>query len=347
MADKGYLTIEPDGDRAFYFHYVREPGGDEPLYIRTLFAGIFAGGRDQVRSDKMGVKFGRKYETARGQLGEMFSGKKSIETDESMLARAACTVAAVMPAIAFISWAAASGDDMGIFEIIWAGGHTIAVAAIMCYVHDHLRSISKVKTALYTLLAIWLFSAGVGLLPAMSEALYNLSRTKIIVITAALLIGTLISIFFAVIATARRREYVRLLGKIMGFREFIKTAEVDKLNELVEEDPEYFYHIMPYAYVFGLSDKWIKNFEGIEVVQPRWFYSGGHGYDHFDSYMMGRMMRDCSSSVGNNITIPAASGGGHSSGGFGGGSGGWSGGGGFSGGGFSGGGSGGGGGGGW
>jgi uncharacterized membrane protein len=156
--------------------------------------------------------------------------------------------------------------------------------------------------------------------------------------------------FFSVVSIARTDEYTELLGRVLGFRDFIKTAELDQLNSLVEEDPQYFYHIMPYAYVLGLSNKWIKNFEDFPAQAPPTWYRGSHEFDSFDYYMMGRMMSDCSHSVSNNIVIPASSGGGGGFGGLSGGGGGsssWSGGGGFSGGGFSGGGSGGGGGGGW
>jgi uncharacterized membrane protein YgcG len=141
-----------------------------------------------------------------------------------------------------------------------------------------------------------------------------------------LVVGTLVSMFFAVIAIAKTDAYTDLLGRVLGFRDFIKTAELDKLNELVEEDPQYFYHIMPYAYVFGLSNKWIRNFEDIPVVAPVW-YRGSRGFDAFDYYMMGRMMSDCSASVGNNIVIPSTSYGGSGGGGFSGGGGGgsWSG----------------------
>ena len=63
-------------------------------------------------------------------------------------------------------------------------------------------------------------------------------------------------------------------------------SDIDKLNELVEDDPEYFYHIIPYAYVFGLTNKWIRNFEDIPVVTPDWArtssgggsWSGGGGF---------------------------------------------------------------------
>ena len=185
---------------------------------------------------------------------------------------------------------------------------------------------------------------GIGMLPLTTDGFTIVSRPLAILIVSMLLVGTLICMFFAVVATSRTDEYTDLLGKVLGFRDFVKTAEVDKLNELVEQDPEYFYHIMPYAYVFGLSNRWIKKFENIPVVTPHW-YRGIGRMDSFDYYMMGRMMSDCNASVGNNIVLPSAPSGSFGGGDFGGG--GWSGGGGFSGGGFSGGGSGGGGGGGW
>ena len=359
LADKGYITIEEDGKKDFIFHAIQEPSREEPEYIRTIYNGLFYRGHDTVSSKKLGTGFGKKYLKATEQLENMFSGENSVVTPESKLARAACAVAAVIPAVAFCTWCDSNGDDLGLFGVIWAGAHILLTTGIMCRVYDRIRSNSKVKTVLLTLLSIWFFSIGLLVLPLISETILNLMAskngyTRAGIITGALVLGTLVCIFFAVIAIARRREYTRLIGRLLGFKDFIKTAEVDKLKELVEEDPEYFYHIMPYAYVFGLSDKWIKRFEDIPIVNPTWYYSPDvHRFDRFDAYMMGRMMSDCSRSVSNHIVIPAApsSGGGWSSGGSGGGwSGGgssWSGGGGFSGGGFSGGGSGGGGGGGW
>ena len=352
LADKGYIEIRQLSGNAFKFYAIREPGSEVPTYIRTLYDGLFPGERQESRSDKLGTRFGRKYESARDQLSKMFQGNKSVNTPESKMARATCSIATLMPAIAFISWCAANGDDMGFFEICWSAVHLLFTTSIMCSVYDNIRSRSKVKTVLMTLLAIWLFTAGIGILPLMSDTIQNLDKTKASIITGALVLGTLVSIFFATIAIARRTEYTRLLGRVLGFRDFIKTAELDKLKELIEEDPEYFYHIAPYAYVFGLSDKWIKRFEDIPILKPVWYHSEFERYDRFDAYMMGRMMSDCSRSVSDHIVIPQApSGGGFSSGSSGGGwSGGgssWSGGGGFSGGGFSGGGAGGGGGGGW
>ena len=104
----------------------------------------------------------------------------------------------------------------------------------------------------------------------------------------------------------------------------METAEKDKLEALVEKDPQYFYNILPYTYVLGVSSKWMKKFESIAVEPPSWYNS----YDAFDIIMFNHFMNSTYRSISTVMTsTPSSSGGG---------------GGGFSGGGFSGGGSGGG-----
>lgn len=51
------------------------------------------------------------------------------------------------------------------------------------------------------------------------------------------------------------------LGQVLGLRNYINVAEKDRIAMLVEEDPEVFFEILPYASVLGVSDKWIKDFK--------------------------------------------------------------------------------------
>lgn len=111
-----------------------------------------------------------------------------------------------------------------------------------------------------------------------------------------------------------------ILGKIMGFRNFLETAEKNKLEAMVMQDPSYFYNILPYTYVLGVSDKWIKKFETISIQAPTWYDSPtGFSVITFGTFMNNTMtsaQRTMSSS-------PSSSSGGSSGGGFsGGGSGG-------------------------
>ena len=42
------------------------------------------------------------------------------------------------------------------------------------------------------------------------------------------------------------------------FKEFLEKVEKEKLEELVFQDPNYFYNILPFTYVLEVSDKWIS-----------------------------------------------------------------------------------------
>lgn len=139
-------------------------------------------------------------------------------------------------------------------------------------------------------------------------------------------IAVIILALFMFFGSKRTKAGNQVYGQILGFKEFIKKAELDRLKMLVEENPSYYYDIMPYAYVLGLSDQWIENFETMHMPEPDW-YSGRDPFGDAVFYSMVRSANACA-------TAPEASGGGSSGGGF-------------SGGGFSGGGSGGGGGGAW
>lgn len=139
-------------------------------------------------------------------------------------------------------------------------------------------------------------------------------------------IAVIILALFMFFGSKRTKAGNQVYGQILGFKEFIKKAELDRLKMLVEENPSYYYDIMPYAYVLGLSDQWIKNFETMHMPEPDW-YSGRDPFGDAVFYSMVRSANACA-------TAPETSGGGSSGGGF-------------SGGGFSGGGSGGGGGGAW
>ena len=74
--------------------------------------------------------------------------------------------------------------------------------------------------------------------------------------------GCVMGLFFINRALLKRSEESNItLGKLKGFRNFLITAEKEKLEMLVAENPSYFYDIIPYTYALGVSDIWIKKFE--------------------------------------------------------------------------------------
>ncbi len=111
------------------------------------------------------------------------------------------------------------------------------------------------------------------------------------------------------------------LEHLKGLKKFIEVAEKPKLQQLVKQDPQYFYNILPMAYIFGISDKWIKQFEDITKLTPEW-YSG----THLSSTRFNNFTRSFSSvsvpSTANGGISRSSGGGGFSGGGGGGGGGG-------------------------
>ena len=112
-----------------------------------------------------------------------------------------------------------------------------------------------------------------------------------------------------------------MLGRIRGFKNFLETAEKDKLEALVMENPQYFYEILPYTYVLDVSDTWMKKFESITLEPPTWY--SGH-YSTFDVVMFHHFMNTTMTTATSSMTSQpsSGSGGGFSGGGSGGGGGG-------------------------
>ena len=55
---------------------------------------------------------------------------------------------------------------------------------------------------------------------------------------------------------------------------------------MVTNNPICFYYILPYTYVLGISDKWIKKFESTLLQAPSWY----GGYSVFDVMTFGSFM---------------------------------------------------------
>lgn len=129
-------------------------------------------------------------------------------------------------------------------------------------------------------------------------------------------VGMMVCIIFMPKRTPYARE---MLGKIIGFKTFLETAEKDKLEAMVVTHPTYFYDILPYTYVLGISDKWIKKFEEIAIMEPTWY----DGPNSFSVSSFGTFTNTMFSSVQSaSSSSSSSSGGGSSGGGSGGGGGG-------------------------
>jgi len=115
-----------------------------------------------------------------------------------------------------------------------------------------------------------------------------------------------------------------LKGKLLGLKKFIEVAEKERLEKMVEENPSYFYKILPYAYILGVSAVWIKRFEGISMLPPPWAVNTAYNISSFNNFTGGfhsAVMPSIENGGISRSSTSSSGGGGFSGGGFGGGGG--------------------------
>ncbi|MEO7210233.1 MAG: DUF2207 domain-containing protein [Chitinophagaceae bacterium] len=148
---------------------------------------------------------------------------------------------------------------------------------------------------------------------------------------SVLLFGLPIMIF-VFLMSKRSEKGTDLYYHLLGFKEFIKSVEKDKLNEFLKQDAHYFDKVLPFAIVFGMASVWKDKLKGLDIPPPSW-YNGTYNSGVFNSMLFMNSINNSMSAMSSTFTSSPSSSG--SSGGS------------FGGGGFSGGGGGGGGGGSW
>ncbi|SJZ53486.1 Uncharacterized membrane protein [Cetobacterium ceti] len=103
-----------------------------------------------------------------------------------------------------------------------------------------------------------------------------LNENNIFILSKELILGTisiLLSLYFSEKIKTRTKFGNNILGKILGFKKFLYVAEKNKLEMLLDENPSYFYDILPYTIVLGVSEKWANKFKDLEIAPPEWMDS--------------------------------------------------------------------------
>ena len=330
LANKGYLKIKEEDKKgiistykAITFVKLKEYDG-ENYSEKTFFDGIFKYG-DEVPISKLEDKF---YITQR-KIVNHINSKKNIEKvidKKSISARSVTTILELV--VLIIIWLILGIIIGDMYSLLFALPFVL-LALLMVKGSIELFITKKVSAIALGIICVFL---GLGFLycSQLTVLIENdiFSSADKLVFEVGIVSIILLSILEAIMPA--RNEYgTKMLGKIRGFKKFLETARKEELERLVEENPSYFYDILPYTYVLGVSSKWIKKFETMNLRSPDWYDSA----NAFTVSDFGRSINNAFNTTNSAMSSSPSSSGSSSGGG-----------GGSSGGGFSGGGSGGGGG---
>ncbi|MGN1205738.1 MAG: DUF2207 domain-containing protein [Eubacterium sp.] len=324
LASKGYLSIEEKTEEAmfglikshdFVLRKLKDYDGINSIEQR-FFDGLFAG-RTMVSKSMLTNKFYR----ILGDIADDMNSKdnqKIIFESSSLSKRLPITLMILLSLMCGLvrSLYAAEGDlETALFLSIFP---TVALLVLT-------QLLSKLSITNKIFLIIW--SLGFGL-SAVIAPLITLAQAApfFLYMLASSIACSFGMAFFRYLVPKRTPYGTEMLGRIKGFKHFLEIADKERLEMLVHETPSYFYDILPYTYVLGVSDKWIDNFEDIAIEPAHWY----HGSNIYSTRAFATSLNSTMASARTAMTSSPSSGsGGHGFSGGGGGAGGHSSGGGF------------------
>lgn len=312
-ADKGYLKINlANEDNPILIRIKNLPETATPHEL-LVFNGLFRRG-DSVATSALKYTFYQTYENTKSMVN---SATKGLHKNWS-----------IGISILFVLL---SGFIIGLAPLIMA---KTAVSATLSYPYGFIALIPALilygfsESIKYNRLkrthkrnALYFGGLGLGILACIG--VFAIVIPSSLVALAPKLLMCMFSFTTATTAVTlimRTHKYTEQLNHIVGFRNFIKFAEKERLEALLESDPQYYYHVLPYAQVLNVTDAWMKKFQDLTVEPPRWAAASHNVFDFITiNHAINLSMRSISTRM---IARPSSSGhsGGH--GGFGGGRGG-------------------------
>lgn len=317
FAEQGYLKIdlsENDEDPTL-IRTEKTLSDDAPVYQRVLLDGLFEKG-NPVRTSDLTNRYYKSAAAATQNVNDLSKGFYNGKSKLFIGVFALLTVL-LFGGFAFFYTRATVISDYS-YWFLFAGCAVIyfiaAVSSGFAAQREYKWSSAKKWTTRIAGILIGLLLGLVSMLipsPAFGYA------TGYILCAASALVGGISGAFLC-----RTKEYSDTLGQIVGFKNFITVTEKDKIKYMLEENPELYYHILPYAQVLGVSDIWTDKFKGLNMQPPSYLYYNSGDFV-FDFLIWNSMFRAMNSNFAKTMmSRPSSSGNGHIGGGFGGGFGG-------------------------
>lgn len=279
-ASKGYLTISETSDDLI----LTKVEGHEPPVLnhqKKIYKGLFKY-KDSVKLSKLSSDFGKAINDAKEALNNEFSGDKKLsKIDHGFVT----TILAMICMIVCILFNTRYSIVDNLIETILAT-FTFVIMMVMNYSAAASSVFNKNKLGvLKKALSVALVLVVVYFIYRQTQSIVSIVSFEFMVIG---IVATTLPILFSSRFNVVSDYFKSVAGDLLGFKDFIEKAEVPQLERLSAENPSYYYDVIPYAMVFGLSEMWTKKFSTIPLAQPDWYDS--YYSDPYTSYFYYRML---------------------------------------------------------
>lgn len=107
-------------------------------------------------------------------------------------------------------------------------------------------------------------------------------------------ISNIITLIFSILMKRKNDYGEQMKSRINGFKNYITNSQKEQLDALQKNNLNFYYDILPYAYVLGVSKKWAEKFENIPLPM-----SGNIGnFNYYDTRSI--------DSIGRSIYYPSS-----------------------------------------
>lgn len=336
-ANRGFLLIH-DEKKTFRLEKLKEMDKENSKgYERVFFDAIFKSGNIVEEKDLKDGNIGSALANAKRMLKNSFyrNPKKRVYSSASLGLQALMVFLTVIPStVLSLSSAYAKYEMMQVAIPYMIPSIILIVTCFPWMILMQKRYVMKKASFFIACFALLFINGIVVAINAMLQVFLGVNILIVVIIALITFLLLVIMLFME----KRTKQGNRWLGQILGLKEFIISCEKDQIEMLANESPSAFFDVLPYAYVLGVSDVWVKKFENIAMPEPSWYQGNGYGTGNmFMTMLWWSNFNYCFHNISSAATYTPPSTSGVGGGSFGGGGGGFSGGG-FSGGGFGGGG---------
>lgn len=319
-AHKGYIKITETKKKDLLLTKVENLPKNAPEYQKILFTNTFTKNKTSFSLSNVSKTFIKQFDKAKEELGNQFTEEKNLY-DNEFFSYAMLWASSILYGLSILFSSPVYRID---------NAYLLFVLLPFFIVGNNLDNTAYTRYFRRRKEIIKYILIGIGVL-ALAPSIYMLvieENMLPVPVNLVMYVLYIIICLFNGRITKRTPYNIEITGKLLGLKEFIKTAEMPKLEALLKENPGYYYEVFPYAMVFGLADKWAKQFKDLKIEKPVWFSSPADTMFNSVAFMssfdkgVDKMQHSVSAKRATTYSSSSSGHGGHSGGGGGGGGGG-------------------------
>lgn len=282
LAERGYMTIHEFERRRFRFTQIEYPK-NETKSVRLLYEAIFDGKGVKGKTVELDScvpavrKAARKIR--RTVEKDIFDGNRFYSVGSKLASRISkftfLTVIAAIPIFNFVYIQLAGGQIVAGLAFIICVMMVMSIALeVLCsnYFKSQQRNskdsnkklvLSVIVYIVLSVLYVYFFRFAVhGRVGDMSVAT---ASALFLLVVPLMRIGM----------KSRSKANAALTGKVQGLQHWIEEASKEEIAEQSSSDKNYYFRIMPYAFVLNDSRVFAGKFEYVKLEQPSWYKAYG------------------------------------------------------------------------